>query len=292
VHYDEGWSGRYLENKTIALSLDINPNVAFRITDMLSVGGGISAQWFRLDAAANFPQFLIIPGATDGIYNFKADGWSWGYNFGVLLDLGGTRIGATYRSHMNHEIDGELDFANMNPALGTVSGPANANVNLPGSATFSITHELTPFFTLYADAQWTDWSRFEHITIESANPAFVNYQGYEDSWMATIGGAWRYSDALTVRAGFGWDSTPVTDEFRTVAVPDTDRYMLGGGLSWRLSPALSIDASYAHYFAAENADMNRSANNTDPFTQAIVLNGAYDNHLDYVALTFRYAPGQ
>jgi long-chain fatty acid transport protein len=193
---------------------------------------------------------------------------------------------------MDHDLDGQLDFANMSPLLGTVSGPATANVNLPASITAGFTHQLTPFFSVSADVQWTGWSSFEHITIQSANPAFVNYQGYEDSWMASIGGVYRYSDMITLRAGFGWDGTPVTDEWRAVSVPDTDRYMVGVGFGLRLSPSLSLDGSYAHYFAAEDANMNLSANNTDPFTQAVILNGHYTNHLDYVALTFRYAPGQ
>jgi long-chain fatty acid transport protein len=293
AHYDDGWYGRYLENKTVALALDINPSIAFRLNDVVSVGAGVSAQYFRLDAAANFPQFAIFgPGTPDGVYNFKADGWTWGYNVGILVDLGHTRIGATYRSEMDHEIEGALDFANMNPLLGTVSGPANANANLPASATAGFTHQLTPFLSLSGQVQWTGWSSFEHVTIESANPDFVNYVGYEDSWMASIGGVYRYSDRLDIKAGFGWDGSPVSDQYRTVAVPDTDRYMLGFGLGYRFNPALTVDASFAHYIAAEKANMNLSANNTDPFTQAVILNGEYDNALNYFGLSFRWAPAQ
>jgi long-chain fatty acid transport protein len=287
--YDPDWAGRYLEFRAVARSADINPSIAYRVNDMFSVGAGVSAQFFKLDAAAAFPQFLIPGiGGADGYYNFKADDWSWGWNVGALMDLGATRIGATYRSQVDHDIKGSLDFTGMNPALGTVSGRAHADVSLPGSATVSVTQIVDPRLSFSGEVQWTGWSAFDQILVMSGNPPFNNVQGYEDSWMVSIGAVYRLNDLFILRGGAGWDQSPVRDRFRTVAVPDVDRYMVGLGFGYRLNEALSVDGAYTHYFAAEKGTMNISSANTDPFTGFVVLNGEYTNQLDYLALTFRY----
>src|SRR6185436_7542429 len=49
VDYSEDWSGRYVNIKTAALSADINPNIAFQVTDHFSIGGGVSLQYLKLD---------------------------------------------------------------------------------------------------------------------------------------------------------------------------------------------------------------------------------------------------
>jgi long-chain fatty acid transport protein len=290
MQYEDNWIGRYVGIKTSALSLDINPNLAFRLNDMVSVAGGVSLQYFRLDISAAIPQFLIFgPTAPDGIFNFKGDNWDFGFNLGLLAELTpATRIGLTYRSKVDHGLEGSLDFARTNPLLGLVSGPANADASLPATAVFSITHDVMPALSLSADFQWNQWSSFDALRIQSQNGPFPFILNYEDSWMASIGAQYRLGNGWTLRGGAGWDDSPVTDAYRIVGVPDADRYMLGIGAGFALSESVQIDGAYAHYFSAEHASMNTSVNNTDPIANAVVLNGRYTNHLDYVALSLRY----
>ena len=290
TEYDSQWSGRYLGIKTSSLTADINPNIAFRVNDSLSLGVGVSAQYFKLDATSAIAQFVMFgAGAPDALYRFKADDWAFGFNLGALLELeGGTRVGLTYRSGIDHRIEGSLDFTGANPLLGMVSGPAAADVNLPATTGLSLTSDVNPDLSLSADVQFSQWSVFKEVVIESQNPPVVLDQNYRDSWMIAIGGVYRLNNVWTLRGGLAWDQTPVTDQFRAVNLPDEDRYLAGIGFGYRMTDRLSLDGGYQHAFAAENASMNSSANATDPVTHAVTLAGKYNVAVDLLALSLRF----
>jgi len=290
TEYDRGWYGRYLGTKTAALSADINPSIAWRIDDTWSVGAGFSAQYLKLDVTQAINQAAIFGAPVpDAFLRFKAHDWSYGYNFGLLADLGGTRIGLTYRSNIDHRIEGSLDFTGNSPLLGMINGPANAAAKLPSTTTLSVTSDVTPDLSLSADVQYTHWSVFKDVTIQSQNPPFVNPQGYRDAWMVAVGGKYRVSDRWALKAGIAFDQTPVTSRYRAVTLPDTDRYLLGMGAEVRLTNSITVEGAYGHSFAFNNPNMNSSVNNTDPITHSATLNGRYDINVDIVAFTFRYA---
>ena len=288
--YDSNWAGRYLGIKTRAMTVDVNPNVAYRLTDTLSIGGGISAQYMKFDMSSALPQFVMFgPGTPDALYRFKADDWAVGFNLGVLWEPDtATRIGLTYRSKIDHGLKGTLDFTGALPLLPLTSGAASAGVRLPATAGFSITHDVTPGLSFSADVQYTNWSVLKQAIITSANPPFPMPLGYRDSWFVSVGGSYDVNPALRLRAGFGWDQTPVTDAFRAVNLPDTDRLLAGIGFTYRVTPELALDAGYQHSFPAHPSSMNTSVNNTDPLTQAVTLNGHYNVNVDVVALSLRY----
>jgi long-subunit fatty acid transport protein len=81
----------------------------------------------------------------------------------------------------------------------------------------------------------------------------------------------------------------VVDGYRDAGVPDKDRYMLGVGLGYQIAPSVSLDVGYAHYFAAGRATMNESVNRIEPTTGAVILNGFYDNAMDYLSISLRTA---
>jgi long-chain fatty acid transport protein len=136
--------------------------------------------------------------------------------------------------------------------------------------------------------QWTQWSTFKAVNFQGMTPVAPINESFSDSWFTSIGATYQWSDAWTLRGGVGWDQSPVDDHYRTVSLPDQDRYMVGLGFGYKFSEALSVDGAYAHYFASP-ASMNGSINNTDnnPFG-ATVLHGTYQLSLDYISASVRY----
>jgi len=289
--YDPGWVGRYLGTRTVASSVDINPAIAWKIDDTLSVGAGFSAQYLRLDVGSAIDQAAIfgVAGTPDAFLRFKAHDWAYGFNAGLLADFGDMRVGLTYRSNVNHRIEGTLDFSGASPLLGMINGPANARVRLPSTTTLSVTTDVTPDISLSADVQYGHWSVFKDVTILSQNPPLPNVQGYRDAWMVAVGGTYRLDERWSLKAGISFDETPVTSRYRAVTLPDTDRYLIGVGAEVRLTDAITVNGAYGHSFAFNNPNMNSSVNNTDPITHSVTLNGRYDINVDIVALSFRYA---
>jgi long-chain fatty acid transport protein len=290
MDYSENWPGRYVNIKTGLLTVDVNPNVSYRITDRLSVAAGFSAQYFKLQLSSAIAQFLILaPGAPDGGYLLTADDWAWGYNFGLLAQVTDTtRLGLTYRSGMSHSLEGNLElWPTTSPFLGLVSAPASAGINVPASTTLSITHQITPDFSLSSDLQFTQWHTFRQFTaLSPPNPPISRNKSYKDSWMISVGGVYRLDNTWTLRGGVGFDESPVTDTYRFPGVPDKDRYMVGIGAGYNITDMMAVDFGYAHYFAAGHASMDSSINGVDLFT-GIALHGAYESALDYLSISFR-----
>ena len=288
--YNADWYGRYLGLKTAARSIDINPSLGWRINDMFSVGGGVSAQYLKLDVTSAIDQAAIfgVP-APDALYRFQAHDWGYGFNLGLLAQLDdATRIGLTYRSAVSHDIKGTLDFTGASPLLGLVSGPAHASTRLPASTDLSLTSDVAPNLSVSADLQFDQWSSFKTVTIQSANPPFVNNENYRDSWMIALGAAYHLDPAWTLKAGLAWDQTPVVSRFRAVSLPDGDRYLIGLGAAYQWNDHTSLEGGYGHSFALDHPNMNASLNNTDPITHAVTLSGEYSVSVDILALSLRY----
>jgi long-chain fatty acid transport protein len=290
VKNSAGWYGRYLGIDAAVLSTNINPTIAYKINDQVSIGGGVSAQWFQAALSQAFNQSAL--GSPDALARFKGHDWGFGYNLGVLVTpLDGTQIGLSYRSKVEHKLHGDLDFLNVATPLGNVlkSGPATLDVSLPASVTLGITQAVMPRLSVSLGVQWTQWSTFKQVNIMSAaTPIAAVNESFSDTWFTSIGASYQWNDAWTLRGGAGWDQSPVDNHYRTVALPDQDRYMVGLGFGYKISEAITLDGAYGHYFAS-HASINGSINNTDnnPFG-ATTLHGTYQLSLDYVSASVRY----
>lgn len=291
IDYGNAWSGRYVNIKTSALALDINPNLSYRLTDWLSVGGGVSLQYLRLGLESGIAQSVIFgAGAPDSSFDLRVANWNWGYNLGLFAEpWEGTRLGFAYRSGIAHDTRGVFDLAqNTNSLLGLSTAAASTDLHLPASFTASVTQKIAANFTLSSDVQLSEWHVFQNVSVLAPpNPNFVFAENYRDSWMISVGGKYRLNDAWSLMAGLGYDESPVTDAFRDTGVPDKDRYMIGFGPDIRLNESTSLAIGYAYYFGS-SATMDKSVNAVDPIS-GVVLHGHYDNALNYLAVSLRKA---
>ncbi|GAB3250939.1 OmpP1/FadL family transporter [Chitinimonas naiadis] len=166
TEYNEDWVGRYNIIKTELKTVALNPSFAFKASDMVSVGGGITAQYIegKLIKGADFGTggvgLLLQSGAISaatanallnvvgvagnpkysGQVNIKGDDWGFGWNLGVMLNIDpGTRIGMAYRSKIKHELQGDAVWTvpQSFSAAGTPFGAAGAIVQAGLNARYS-----------------------------------------------------------------------------------------------------------------------------------------------------------
>ncbi len=290
VDYGDQWSGRYVNIKTSALAMDFNPNISYRVADWLSVGGGISLQYFRLGLASGIPQSLIFGAGPDSSYDLTVANWNFGWNVGALAQpWAGTRIGFTYRSDIDHTMKGMLRFApTTNPLVGLSTAPATTDIHLPASFTASLTQDVSGDLSLFGDVQYTEWHVFRDVSLLAPpNPVFTFVEHYRDTWMMSVGGNYKFNDVWSLRGGFGYDQSPVTDAFRDTGVPDDNRYMIGIGPRIRLNDTMLLDLGYAHYWGAA-ATVDKSINSADPFA-GTMLHGQFNNSLNWLVVSFTAA---
>ena len=87
VEYDDNWFGRYNVQKATIQSLEINPSLAFKVLDNLSLAAGLRAQWFdfELKRAVTTDPLNASP-LTDLQLKMCGDSWGIGYSAPRFLD--------------------------------------------------------------------------------------------------------------------------------------------------------------------------------------------------------------
>jgi long-chain fatty acid transport protein len=294
TQYNSDWVGRYQAIMSDIETININPNVAYRVFDWLSVGGGptIQHEHTELTNAINsttivhlanpfLPAGLTFP---DGLASVAGNDWSVGYDLGVFAELSPTtRLGASYRSQISHRIDAIATFTVPAPLAASPqfqNTPATADLKTPDIVSLAATQEISPQLTLLAEVQWTNWSVVKNLRIERPDgSALINQpEQWHGTWFASIGATWRPYPNWTFRGGFAFDETPIREQFLTARLPDSDRYWLTVGLGYEWTQDVRLNAAYAHIFAA-NPSINELSQTGD------VLVGHYSNHIDIVSLS-------
>ncbi len=304
TEYTNSWVGRYYAINSELTTININPSVAYKVTDKLSVGWGINAMYAKaklsnaidfgaLDAAGAFsplpPGALgLTPQQSDGFAYVKGDAWSWGYNIGLLYEpVKSTRIGVAFRSRVRQKLEGDVNFTNVPAGLAPLpvfkDGGASANVTLPETLSVSVVHEFSSEWMVMADVTWTNWGVFDELRIKFDNPAQpdnVTTTKWDDSYRYSFGVTYKPAP-WTFRVGVAYDETPVPNaQRRTPRIPDSYRLWTAFGLGYNISKMFSLDVAYAHLFI-DDPQINKNPTGEDRFRGG--LKGTYDAHVDIVS---------
>lgn len=252
TEWDRTWAGQYHAIRSEITTLNINPTIAYKVSDALSVGAGLSYQ--KLDA--EFTNRSLVPVGAGTVLtatgSIQGDDWGWGWNVGALWRISGsTRVGATYRSTIRYTIDGRLTLADLPVAVPPRS--VAADVKLPDVLSLAVSHQVDAKLRLLADATFVGWDSIQSLRIvDTASGAAVSTTqlGFRNAWRAGLGAEYAAHPQWLLRAGVAYDTTPVQDAYRTPRLPDSDRTWLAIGARWMPAPGSTwwIDVGYAHLF--------------------------------------------
>jgi long-chain fatty acid transport protein len=307
TEYDSGWVGRYHAIKSEVATLNINPSVAYKVNDQLSLGAGLNfmrataelsnAVDYSAVCLSSLPPAscaalgLATPGSasSDGKIVVEGDDWGYGFNLGLLYEMTQqTRIGVAYRSKVKQELEGTADFstpaAAMVPAAFTAvlaDTDASAAVDLPASLSLSLLTEVAPKWDLMADITFTQWSSFDELRIEFDNPLkadSVQPEDWENTYKLSLGFNYRHNEAWTWRGGIAYDQTPIPDaESRTPRIPGNDRKWIAGGFTYTATPDVTVDFALAHLFVSDtDIDATDSAFGHN-------LSGSYESDVNIIS---------
>ncbi len=265
--YPTDFIGRYHALTSSLRSIDIAPAISWKPLPNLALGAALVIQYAdaRLSNAVDFGaigalsglgRFGLLPGTRDGRATVSGDDTSVGWQLGVQWEpLAGTRLGISFRSAVFHELRGDATFQgvpaplNLSPQFAGTG--ARAKLTTPEVLSIGISQRLNDRWTLLGEADWTNWSRLRDLIVQFDNgrAASVTEEHWRDSWFLALGAEYRATQALTLRAGFAYDQTPVPTETRTPRIPDADRYWLSIGASYQIMRNVTLSAGYTHIFA-------------------------------------------
>ena len=281
TEYESGWRGQFSALKSEIKTININPSVAYKINNMVSIGGGLSVQ--RIEAE------LTNSAGGAGISTLSADDIGYGYNLGVMVQASpSTRIGAHYRSKIKYQLEGTVGFSVASVANGNV----RADLEVPDSASFSIFQTMGNW-ELLGDITWTGWSSVKQLEVIRTStattlPGLPGASGstlstlplnWDDTWRYAIGANYKLNPQTKFRIGVALDKTPTNDVDRTARLPDQDRTWLAFGVQFKPTKTSILDVGYAHEFI-KDANINNSQG------AAGQLTGTFKNKADILSIQY------
>ncbi len=239
TQYSQTWAGRYHAVESDLKTVNINPAIAYRLNDIVSVGAGLQIQHIDI-ALSNMVNF----GGPDLLAEFAGDDWAFGATLGFLAQLSDrTRLGLGYRSQVRHTIEGDFAIA------GTLVSRASADFTSPDTMTAGIYHNIDSQWAVMGEVGWTRWSTFGELLIENTDGVISRtLADWEDVWFFALGATWKPTTNWKIRGGIAYDQSPIPDNRRTPRITDENR--LGGalGFEFNLSSSVTISASYSHLY--------------------------------------------
>lgn len=259
--YGKGTPLRYSATKSEISVININPVFAAKISDHFSIGAGINIQHMRtvLNSIVNFAPALLPDATIDN----DGDDWSTGFNAGALFELNdNTRAGISFQSQIVHHLSGTSELAGgLFPPL---KSNLKAKVALPPTTMLSAYHAFNQAWALMGSLVYTKWDTIKQVNLKNhAIPTFTLTplpvlgnrtgtitlpQNYNNTWRGSAAVDYNVNSRWTVRAGAGFDNSPVRTADRTIRLADNDRAAIAFGASYHPRNNLRLDAGYTHIF--------------------------------------------
>lgn len=263
---DEDWTGRYNSYEAIIESVSLNPNLAMRLSDQVSIAVGIEAMYLDFSKKKKLNLGAINPAFAEGDAHIQADGWAPGYNLALQYrPCKYSKIGLTYRSPVSMKVRGTVDFSDINAMLtsGALTGgvgifkdtDAWGTVTLPDSIALGIAIYPIDKLSVEVGAVYTRWSTYDELKINYGDYIYkpgvglatqtVEEKNWNDVWRFNIGIEYAALDWLDLRCGYVFDQSPVPDDTIDYMIPANDRHLLNGGLGFHWDN-WNVDVSYTY----------------------------------------------
>jgi long-chain fatty acid transport protein len=250
----DNFSGRTVVQELSLRSFFITPAIALKLSDMVSVAVGVSlvpaTAYLKRSLGASDNGEVLFParseGNKDGLYEkegtveISGSAFGVGANAGVQVTLiDHLKLGLAFRSAIDLSFSGDANFDL--PA----DAPSEIKANFPdGTGTLDVTLPHTFLFgvgwvqgglTIEASSQLTLWNSYDELRLNFASglptPSSASPRDWKVVPLFRLGAEYMVLDALAVRAGVGYDISPVPSRTVDPTLPDNNRiyFSLGAG---------------------------------------------------------------
>lgn len=247
--WDEDWAGKELIQDISMQTIFIQPTVAYKILDNLSIGAGFVYVSGKVELNKALP--YSTPEVA-GQASLEGETSAYGYNVGVFFSpTNKLHLGLNYRSYIKMKLDGgdaHFTIPTSVESLIPTHNSFDAELPLPGNIDFGLTYEATKKLKVSAEVNFVQWGVYDSLNftfeqkpevLNSSNPRL-----YSDKLIYRLGAEYDISDEITVRCGGYYDDSPVNDNYFNPETVSLDVLAFTFGLSVRPIKGLSIDISY------------------------------------------------
>ncbi|OOF34918.1 outer membrane protein transport protein [Salinivibrio costicola] len=257
------FTGTQFGNEAAVTTFEINPNLAWKATDQLRIGAGIRYVLGEgsIGAQANTTGSIQPIPAGSTLKYMEGDDRAWGWQLGAVYDINDKhRVGINYRSEVDLTLEGHAEGLSFDQVAGKIPKQPNStydgsmDLTLPATAELSSLHQLTEQWAIHTSLNWTEWSSFDKLEADIPylnGTQEVKVENWEDNYRFAIGTTYQWDQQLTLRSGIAYDTSAVSDQNRTLTIPETDRTWLSLGAGYEMTPQLTLDAAFTYVFAKD-----------------------------------------
>lgn len=321
MNWGKNWAGSHLVQDIALKSFSIQPTIAFRPFDRLSIGAGMMIMFgdFSLSRAvissgdmANMaiamPQLAPIAEKYKNITPVYAElsgnaDTKLGFNVGAMFDVTDQlTVGASYRSKVMMRVGegtAKMVYANeteLKPILGgripnMDEGYLEAELPLPSNFNIGATYKPNERWIFSGELQFVGWGAYKSLNVEF-NPAelgippIVAEKNYKNTVIYRAGTQYALTNRFDLRLGAYFDESPVKGDFLNPETPSMDKLGLTTGFSFRPTESFSVDFAFNY---VTGFGRTGSYTDKDPLTQQPrKFEGDYDVHALIATLGLSY----
>lgn len=236
--YDPEWPGRYNSYLAKITGLTVQPTVAYKVTDKLSVAAGLDINYIRLEMSKKIPGAVAykkglslgteVDHQLDG--NNIAFGWNLGFNYDFTEQ---TSFAAVYRSSIKQKMDADVDLFSIDGSNSPTQ--AHGAVTLPDSLTVGLGHKFNEKTRAEIGATYTKWTTYDKLemTYDNTLRTVCDTKDWENIWRYQAGIEHRINDRWSIMGGYSYDNSPMPDATMDFMVPTGDRQTISIGFKRR-----------------------------------------------------------
>jgi long-chain fatty acid transport protein len=292
----DAFTGRYIAVESSLSGFAINPTVAVRLTEKLSVGAGLDLRFTSVRLVRRvgiLNPYTLTMSDTAQVVLDSDTATAAGFNVGVVAKPSpGWSLGAQYRHKVKVDYAGKATFTQIPTgyaqldalvASGLPQNPAvETSIEYPSILAFGVARDWTDW-TAVADVVFFGWSSFDELRLTFPTEPDLDSvipENYRNIWQIRTGVERRLESGWAVRLGYQYDRTPVPTESVSPLLPDNSRHGLSLGWSWKSTGGRArVDVGAWYLFLPQRSTEGQ---NRDGY------NGTYDNSAFTLGASFGY----
>ncbi len=282
--YDNNWVGRYDAITSKMATINLNPSIAYKVNNKLSVALGLQAQYMDLKLTTFADGDAV--GGTDLYARFNGTSWGYGFNLGTKYKFNDRlTAGIGYRSEIKQKLEGKANLSATNRNL-----PFRSEITTPEMIIAGIAYKINDKLELLYDTSWSRWSRVKtfDITADESPLSSSTKFNWRNTLKYSLGANYQYNNRLVLRTGVAYETDATTNNNRNPKIPGGKRIWTSAGFGYKMCDRSQIDFSYAHLFY-KDTKINLANRATSAGVPIPSFSASNKTSIDAVSLSFKYS---
>lgn len=242
--WHQGVQGRAMANEFTLEVFELNPTLAYKISDQWALGLGLRGIYTTGIVKNDIAAYKTTQELTGDSLDF---GWNVALAFKPTPE---TNLSLTYRSKIDLSVEGD---AKISTPMGSINPAARVTIPLPATLSVALAHD---FGRLSAELVWERvfWDSYQNLNFDYDHPMHANpilrafdtprLKEWKNVDTYRLGVSYQMNEAWKLMAGFGMEKNPIPDGNLGFELPDSDARIYSVGARYKMNAKHEVGAAF------------------------------------------------